>query len=74
MTFPTWHEPVRLLEKSTGPATDQQREIASTVALALVGAEPQGVTAVLLEEYLQRSSGDGSQNMRPTGSVRSWSS
>jgi hypothetical protein len=53
MTFPTWHEPVRLLEESTGPATDQQRELASTVGLALAGTEPRGVAAVLLEEYLQ---------------------
>lgn len=53
MTFPTWHEPVRLLEESTGPATDQQRELASTVGLALVGTWPRGVVAVLLEEYLQ---------------------
>ena len=53
MTFPTWHEPVRLLEESTGPATDQQCELASTVGLALVGTEPLGVAAVLLEEHLQ---------------------
>lgn len=53
MTFPTWHEPVRLLGESTGPATDQQRELASTVGLALAGTEPRGVAAVLLEEHLQ---------------------
>lgn len=53
MTFPTWHEPVRLLEESTGPATDQQRELASAVGLALAGTEPRGITAVLLEEHLQ---------------------
>ena len=53
MTFPTWHEPVRLLEESTGPATDQQRELAITVGLALAGTEPRGVAAILLEEHLQ---------------------
>ncbi len=53
MTFPTWHEPVRLLEESTRPATNQQRELASTVGLALAGTEPRGVAAVLLEEHLQ---------------------
>jgi len=53
MTFPTWHEPVRLLEVGTRPATNQQRKLASTVGLALVGTEPRGVAAVLLEEHLQ---------------------
>ena len=53
MTFPSWHEPVRLLEESMGPATNQQRELASTIGLALVGTEPKGVAAVLLEEHLQ---------------------
>jgi hypothetical protein len=53
MTFPTWHEPVRLLEENTGPATNQQRDLARTVGLTLVGTEPRGVAAVLLEEHLQ---------------------
>lgn len=53
MTFPTWHEPLRLLEQNTGPATDQQRELADTVGLALAGTEPRGVAAILLEEHLQ---------------------
>jgi hypothetical protein len=53
MTFPTWHEPVRLLGESTRRETDQQRELASTVGLVLAGTEPRGVAAVLLEEHLQ---------------------
>lgn len=53
MTFATWHEPVRLLGESTRPATDQQRELASTIGLALTGSEPRGVAAVMLEEHLQ---------------------
>jgi hypothetical protein len=53
VTFATWHEPVRLLEERTGPATDQQRELASTIGFPLKGLEPMGVAAVMLEEHLQ---------------------
>lgn len=53
VTFPAWREPVRLLEQSTGPATTQQRDLAKTVGLTLMGTEPWGVAAVLLEEHLQ---------------------
>lgn len=53
MTFATWHEPVRLLGMHTGPATDQQRQLASTIGLPLTGTEPAGVAGVMLEEYLQ---------------------
>jgi hypothetical protein len=53
VTFATWHEPVRLIDERTGPATDQQRELASAIGLALTGAEPLAVTAAMLEEHLQ---------------------
>jgi hypothetical protein len=53
VTFATWYEPVRLLDERTGPATDQQRELASTIGFPLTGMEPMGVTAVMLEEHLE---------------------
>jgi hypothetical protein len=61
VTFATWHEPVRLLDESTGPATDQQRGLASTIGLVLTETEPRGVAAVMLEEHLRpliRGGGD----------------
>jgi hypothetical protein len=53
VTFATWHEPVRLLDESARGATDQQRKLASTIGLELVGTEPRRVAAVMLEEHLR---------------------
>lgn len=52
-TYPDWREPARTLERSTGPATDGQRSLASKVGLRLDGKEPHDVVGVLLEEHLR---------------------
>ncbi len=44
---------MRSLEVSTGPSTDQQRQLADIIGLPLTGAEPAGVAAVMLEDHLQ---------------------
>jgi hypothetical protein len=53
MTFTTWHEPVRLLDEHTGPATKEQRELAIKIGLPLTAAVPKGVAAAMLEDHLQ---------------------
>jgi hypothetical protein len=44
---------VGLLEITTGPATDRQRELAGLIGLTVLGTEPRDVVGVMLEEHLR---------------------
>ncbi len=50
-SYPDFQEPVRLMSEAVGPATADQRQLASRVDLAL-GDEPRAVAAAMLEDYL----------------------
>lgn len=52
-SYPDFHEPVRLMSEAVGPATDEQRQLAAKVGLALDDEVPRAVAAALLEEHLE---------------------
>ena len=52
VTFPDWHEPVRLLRAGCGPSTDEQRRIAAALGCPL-GNEPRDVLAASIEAWLE---------------------
>lgn len=53
MAYHDWHEPVRLLVESNGPATQEQHGLARLLSLPLGATEPRKIASARLEDRVE---------------------